>query len=195
MSRKSPVDLVWRPVETQFGVFAAGFSTAGLARLGFPGARRGRKEKPSADLPDLFWDRQTAIALNDMLAGRKNVKFPPLDLSRGTPFQREVWNALKKLPRGQTVTYARLAAIIGRPGAARAVGGACGANPLPVFIPCHRVLAAGGGLGGFSAGLKWKRLLLELETGRNKKICLGGRAVCRLIRLSNETESLRRRRR
>lgn len=89
-------------------------------------------------------------------------KFPTVGIPYGTTFQQAVWDELKKIPRGQTRTYGAIAAAIGHPKAVRAVGSACGANPLPVFIPCHRVIAAGGP-GGFSSGLPWKKLLLELE--------------------------------
>lgn len=88
--------------------------------------------------------------------------FPRIGIPESTEFQRAVWNELKKIPRGQTRTYSAIAAAIGRPKAVRAVGSACGANPLPVFIPCHRVVAKNG-LGGFGSGLPWKKLLLELE--------------------------------
>ena len=81
----------------------------------------------------------------------------------GTDFQGRVWHALQKIPRGATSSYGAIARQIGRPKAVRAVGGACGANPLPVVIPCHRVLAANGRLGGFSGGLDWKRRLLAAE--------------------------------
>jgi methylated-DNA-[protein]-cysteine S-methyltransferase len=80
----------------------------------------------------------------------------------GTDFQREVWAALRAIPRGATRTYGELARELGRPGAARAVGLAAGANPLPVIVPCHRLVAAAG-LGGFSGGIATKRALLELE--------------------------------
>jgi O-6-methylguanine DNA methyltransferase len=86
----------------------------------------------------------------------------PLDL-RGTPFQRSVWEALRAIPRGETRTYAEVAAAVGRPRAVRAVGGACGANPVAVLVPCHRVVATGGGLGGYAGGLERKRALLALE--------------------------------
>jgi len=101
--------------------------------------------------------------LRAVLAGRNPEALPPLDLSGGTAFQRQVWNQLRKLRSGETSSYGELARRIGKPGAARAVGGACGANPVPVLVPCHRVLASDGGLGGFSGGLKWKRLLLARE--------------------------------
>ena len=84
-----------------------------------------------------------------------------LDL-RGTAFQRAVWSELRAIPFGTTRTYGELAARLGRPGAARAVGLAAGANPVPVIVPCHRLLARAG-LGGFSAGVERKRVLLALE--------------------------------
>jgi O-6-methylguanine DNA methyltransferase len=88
----------------------------------------------------------------------------PLDLGDATPFRREVWLAGRAIPWGKTASYAGLAERIGRTsGAARAVGQALGANPIPIIIPCHRILAADGSLGGFSAGLDWKRELLRIE--------------------------------
>lgn len=86
----------------------------------------------------------------------------PLDL-RGAPFQTAAWNAMRAIPHGQVVTYAELAARAGSPRASRASGSACGANPVPLFVPCHRVVAAGGGLGGFGGGLEMKKALLHLE--------------------------------
>ena len=81
----------------------------------------------------------------------------------GSPFQRRVWDALRRIPYGETRTYAELAREIGAPGAARAVGAANGANRLAIVIPCHRVIAADGGLGGYGGGL-WRKLrLLETE--------------------------------
>jgi methylated-DNA-[protein]-cysteine S-methyltransferase len=92
------------------------------------------------------------------------VDFPDrLDFTGATPFQREVWQAARDIPCGETRSYAWLAERIGRPEAARAVGQALGRNPLPVVIPCHRVIAGNGGLGGFSGGLEMKKLLLGLE--------------------------------
>ena len=87
----------------------------------------------------------------------------------GTEFQCTVWSALRRVPRGQAASYGALARALGRPKAARAVGGAVGANPILLFIPCHRVLASNGALGGFSAGLDLKRRLLALEGIRWKE--------------------------
>jgi len=85
-----------------------------------------------------------------------------LDLAQGTPFQQAVWRALLDIPCGETRTYKQIAELIGRPRAARAVGQAVGANPLPVVVPCHRVVASDG-LGGFGGGLAMKKRLLKLE--------------------------------
>ncbi len=84
---------------------------------------------------------------------------------RGTTFQLAVWRATRAIPRGQTRTYGQLAAQIGHPDAARAVGAAEGANPVPIVVPCHRVVGAGGALTGFGGGLALKRRLLDLERG------------------------------
>lgn len=85
--------------------------------------------------------------------------------ARGTVFRRRVWDALREIPVGQTRTYGAVAAALGSPGASRAVGGACGANPLALFVPCHRVEGASGALTGFAWGVDIKRSLLERERG------------------------------
>jgi O-6-methylguanine DNA methyltransferase len=105
--------------------------------------------------------------LKRALAGRAPKILPPLDLSAGTAFQQRVWNQLVKIPRGETRSYGELAQAVRNPRAARAVGSACGANPIPVLIPCHRVLAKGKHLGGYSGGLEWKRKLLWREESRD----------------------------
>lgn len=82
---------------------------------------------------------------------------------RGTPFQLRVWEALREIPHGETISYGEVARRVGRPGAARAAGAATGRNPLPIIVPCHRVIGADGSLVGFGGGLDRKRALLELE--------------------------------
>ncbi len=101
--------------------------------------------------------------LEEYFAGHRLVFRLPLDLEQGTPFQRRVWNALLDIPYGQTVTYKEIAQTIGQPSAVRAVGGANGANPIPIIVPCHRVVGSGGRLGGYAYGLDVKTQLLELE--------------------------------
>jgi O-6-methylguanine DNA methyltransferase len=150
-------------IETDEGDFVARYSSAGLARLDFPTTKtKGATTVPAAS-PVTRWHELTTRAVRKALQGRATVASPPMDLSGGTAFQRRVWAALRAIPPGKTETYARLAASLKKPKAARAVGGACGANPVPLLIPCHRVVAAHGGLGGFSGGLHWKRKLLGRE--------------------------------
>lgn len=153
-------------IPTPDGVFTAAFTAGGLAALDFPAADVRRPKSAAAGTPNAVprdWLETTRRALLAVLAGKKPNRLPPLDLTRGTPFQQAVWQAMTAIPAGETRTYGELARAIGRPRAGRAVGQACGANPVPVLVPCHRVLAAGGRLGGFSAGLDWKRRLLARE--------------------------------
>jgi methylated-DNA-[protein]-cysteine S-methyltransferase len=88
---------------------------------------------------------------------------PILEIPPASPFTQRVWEAIREIPLGRVMTYGALAQAVGHPGAARAAGRACGANLLPLFIPCHRIVAAGGGLGGFSSGTAWKKTLLYAE--------------------------------
>jgi len=176
--------LVELPISTRDGQFTARYSEKGLAELNFPNANRRRRGNESdrkfgiqnsefgISVKDSSrrllqkkiraWHRATETALKNILAGRKPKKLPLLDLA-GTEFQKSVWNALRKISTGKTKSYGEIAQAIGRPKAVRAVGGACGANPVPVLVPCHRVLAADKKLGGFSGGLDWKRSLLATE--------------------------------
>lgn len=93
-----------------------------------------------------------------------NLKTFDLDLApQGTDFQHRVWEALARIPYGTVVTYKSIAEAVGNPGAVRAVGGATGKNPIPIIIPCHRVIGSNGSLTGFGGGLQTKSLLLDLE--------------------------------
>lgn len=105
--------------------------------------------------------QEAALQLSEYFSGRRKAFSLPL-APKGTGFQKIVWRALTGIPYGETRTYAQLAAGISNPRACRAVGGANGRNPIPVIIPCHRVVAANG-LGGFSAGREKKIFLLALE--------------------------------
>jgi methylated-DNA-[protein]-cysteine S-methyltransferase len=100
--------------------------------------------------------------LGEYFEGRRTV-FDLALAPRGTPFQREVWRGLAGIPYGLTISYAELARRVGRPAASRAVGAANGRNPLPIVLPCHRVIGTDGSLVGFGGGLAVKRFLLELE--------------------------------
>jgi methylated-DNA-[protein]-cysteine S-methyltransferase len=101
-------------------------------------------------------------ALRDYFAGRPPPRLPTLVL-RGSPFQRSVWEALQAIPWGEVLSYGEVAARLGCPGGARAVGGANHQNPVAILIPCHRVVQAGGRLGGYGGGLEVKRWLLAHE--------------------------------
>lgn len=156
-------------IKLPVGEFTAHFSERGLTRLEFPRSPRKPAQPWVAASPSPLpreaarWHRLTEQALRRALDGKQPKLLPPLDLSAGTAFQQEVWHALQRIGTGETKSYSEVAGAVGKPKAARAVGGACGANPIPVLIPCHRVLASGGGLGGFSGGLNWKTLLLANE--------------------------------
>jgi O-6-methylguanine DNA methyltransferase len=173
--KNKPAFVATLNIKTDEGDFVARYSSAGLARLDFPTAKtKGATTAPAAP-PVTRWHELTTHAVRQALQGRPMTAAPPLDLSSGTVFQRRVWAALRAIPPGKTVTYAGLAASLKRPGAARAVGGACGANPAPLLIPCHRVVAAHGGLGGFSGGLHWKGKLLGREAGQHLSVRRRGR--------------------
>lgn len=109
--------------------------------------------------------RAVAAQLRDYFAGKRHAFDLPLSL-RGTEFQRAVWNELLAVPYGETITYAELARLIGRPSAIRAVGAANGANPIPIIIPCHRVIGSDGTLTGYGGGIERKQWLLAHEGRR-----------------------------
>jgi O-6-methylguanine DNA methyltransferase len=156
-------------IATPLGRLGAAFSPAGLCRLAFaregdaacaawarrwaPGARVQRGD-PRLDM--------LASELAAYLAGRLRAFTIPLD-PRGTPFQLVVWRALLAIGYGETRAYSQLAAAIGHPQAVRAVGAANGANPIPILIPCHRLVGKRGALIKYGGGLELKRRLLELE--------------------------------
>ncbi|MFH0911522.1 MAG: methylated-DNA--[protein]-cysteine S-methyltransferase [Planctomycetota bacterium] len=150
------------------GAFCAIFSRRGLVRLAWERkAARDVVSLPASEIPRASSRSAWARLLEEDLrqyAGGERVRFiVPIDWSAGTPFQRRVRRALLGVPWGEGVTYGDLASRIGRPGAARAVGAACKANPIPIVVPCHRVLASGLRLGGYGGGLERKRRLLDLE--------------------------------
>lgn len=133
----------------------------GLRYVGFPHADQ--DERIAAD-----WRRDRRMlgpAIEQLEAyfdGRLH-DFDVLLAAQGTPFRKAVWGALVRIPYGQTISYGELARRIGNPVASRAVGAANGANPLPIIVPCHRVIGSGGKLTGFSGGLPIKQWLLDHE--------------------------------
>jgi methylated-DNA-[protein]-cysteine S-methyltransferase len=156
-------------IQTKLGAFRVRYTPRGIASVEFP--RSGgpqpapnsfRGSRVAAEKAPAFI-RKLTRQLKQYAAGQPVRWGVPVDLSDGTNFQQAVWRALAKIPRGETRSYGWVARQVGKPGAARAVGTACGANPVPVIIPCHRVIAGDGSLGGFGGGLAMKRRLLRIE--------------------------------
>lgn len=137
---------------TPMGVVTVTATDGGITGLAFGPGGRDTADRELAELVDGYFAGD--IAALDAL---------PVDLAGRTPFSRAVLEALRAVPPGATTTYRELAVLVGRPGASRAVGQAVGANPIPVVVPCHRVLATDGTLGGYSGGLDRKRWLLAHE--------------------------------
>jgi len=126
-------------------------------KKGKPGKpQRGWIESPTGPVA------HAAAQLREYFSGDRTEFDLPLALD-GTPFQRAVWRKLMEIPYGETISYGELARRVGNPKASRAVGSANGANRIPIVIPCHRVIASGGKLGGFGGGLPVKEALLALE--------------------------------
>jgi len=110
---------------------------------------------------------ETCKQLDEYFAGKRRKFELPLSPQGGTPFQQRVWKQLQEIPYGQAISYAQLAKAIGNPKACRAVGSANGKNPIAIIIPCHRVIASDGSLGGYTGGLDIKVQLLALERIEN----------------------------
>lgn len=119
----------------------------------------------AADRRGRIWARRAQLELAQYMAGRRVYFSVPLDLGVLSPFRRQVLEAARRIPFGETRTYGWLAETIGCAKAARAAGAALAANPVLVIIPCHRVTRSGGALGGYSLGVALKRMLLDLERG------------------------------
>jgi len=155
--------------ETAWGRFRLAASAGGVAAVGLPGGEDGRFfEYLRRKFPGFLYLERTSPELDqgrreieEYLAGVRREFGVPFHL-RVTPFQFRVLEAISTVPYGATETYGEVADRIGRPRAARAVGAACGANPLPLIIPCHRLVGASG-LGGYGGGLELKRKLLHHE--------------------------------
>lgn len=160
-------DLFYTTFNTSAGWIGIIGSPVGLVRVTLPQSSEQVAGRWLGDLegaalaPRRFED--VIERFRDYFDGRGVDFTDALDLSGATTFQRKVWRAARLIPYGETRSYAWVAAETGSPKAARAVGQALGKNPLPVIIPCHRVVAADGGIGGFSGGIKTKRFLLSLE--------------------------------
>jgi methylated-DNA-[protein]-cysteine S-methyltransferase len=168
--REGLADAIYTRLNTPLGRLLVVQGPEGLVRIAFEGEPEDRvlAEVVSALGPNVIGsDHELATerdALSGYLEGDATVLELPVDLRlMAAPFRRAVLEKLREVPRGQTVSYGELAARSGNPRAARAVGSACARNPIPIVVPCHRVLPGTGRLGNYGGGPERKRVLLELE--------------------------------
>lgn len=161
--------MIYRVVDSPVGRLQLARDEAGLRAIHF--VRSGGAGRAGADLEVGPSDVRDETAFDDVVsqleeyfAGKRRDFTLPL-APRGTPFQQRVWTALLDIPYGETISYGELAARIGKRSASRAVGLANGSNPLPIVIPCHRVIGSNGKLTGYGGGLPIKQQLLALERG------------------------------
>ena len=153
--------IYWHEIDSPLGRLLLAGDGESLIQVCFQGGPRPRQ--PAADWIAAGKPFRGVIAqLGEYFAGKRRRFELPL-APRGTEFQRRVWRALTEIPYGKTISYGELARGIDKPNASRAVGLANGANPLPIIVPCHRVIGADGSLTGFGGGLPIKRTLLALE--------------------------------
>jgi methylated-DNA-[protein]-cysteine S-methyltransferase len=149
-------------IDTPLGAMTLAATELGLAGAWFDGQQHHPGPIDAPVNGAQRWLQQAAHELAEFFAGRRRTFDVPID-ARGTPFQRSVWQALQRIPCGELHRYGALAAQLGRPAAARAVGAAVGRNPVSVIVPCHRVVGADGSLTGYAGGLPRKQALLALE--------------------------------
>jgi methylated-DNA-[protein]-cysteine S-methyltransferase len=149
---------VTMPYDTPIGRLVLECDGDVLIGLWLPNERR-HARNDADDVPPVL--KETMSQLDEYFAGERTDFDVRMELD-GTDFQREVWTELTRIPYGETISYGELARRVGRPSAPRAVGQANGRNPIPVIVPCHRVLASNG-IGGYGGGLKVKRALLAVE--------------------------------
>ena len=168
--RSGLIDVAFERHDTPLGVVLVGATREGLVRLGLPAEDENRVlEQLAARISPrvLHASResltQTRRELDEYFGGHRREFGIPLDWRLTGGFRREVLRATAEIPYGQTASYRDVATRAGSPGATRAAGSALATNPLPIVVPCHRVLSTGGGLGGYAGGLQAKTALLHLE--------------------------------
>jgi methylated-DNA-[protein]-cysteine S-methyltransferase len=162
-------DVSYAPVDSPFGTLLVAATKRGLVKLAFPEEdvdgvleRLAQRVSPRIVAADAGLDR-VRRELEEYFAGRRRDFALPLDWTLVGPFGRRVLGVTAEIPYGGVLSYAEVAAEAGSPRGSRAAGNALGANPIPIVVPCHRVLRSGGALGGYGGGLDRKRFLLELE--------------------------------
>ena len=156
----APTTTTTVPLESPIGRLVLESDGDVLIGVWLPNESR-HKRRDAEDVPPVL--KETATQLEEYFAGERTDFDLQMELD-GTRFQREVWTELTRIPYGETISYGELARRVGRPNGPRAVGQANGRNPIPIIVPCHRVLASNG-IGGYGGGLKVKRALLALEGG------------------------------
>ncbi|GGO07057.1 methylated-DNA--[protein]-cysteine S-methyltransferase [Micromonospora parathelypteridis] len=149
----------WSVLDSPIGEFSVATDGASVC-----GTHFGRVDT-ATDEPNGVLSRQAVAELRAYFAGELTAFTVPVSMPRGSDFERAVWREMTLIPYGETLTYGEVARLVGDPGAARAVGVACNRNPVPVIVPCHRIVGVGGKLVGFGGGLPRKVKLLELEAG------------------------------
>jgi O-6-methylguanine DNA methyltransferase len=175
MKTNQKMSLSYITFETPLGWLLVAESRDGIALVDFLGPDRPSTDAAIAAILKAYPDAAPAPGIEsgllektkgyilDYLTNRVPLPKVPIDLSKGTPFDHKVWRSIETIAFGESRSYGQIAAQTQNTGASRAVGRACGRNPVPILIPCHRVVASGGKLGGFSCGLEIKRALLDLE--------------------------------
>jgi len=167
----APADVRYAVLDTPAGRVVAATTSRGLVRLAYEDWNDGVDrilETLAAGLSPRILEQPAALdpvarELDEYVAGRRRAFDLALDWSLCTPFARRVLGATRRIPYGQVATYGQVAERAGSPGGSRAAGNALGSNPMPIVVPCHRVVRTGGALGGYTGGVERKELLLGLE--------------------------------
>ena len=156
--------------QTEWGWIELAASEKGITSIVLPRSNRARRmngqatgNRPEPDAPASSILAEAEAQLIDYLEGKRRDFSVSVDMTQGTAFQRRVWRAILRIPYGRVRSYQWVAEKVGGKGYARAVGMALGSNPIPIVVPCHRIIAHDGSLGGFGCGLPMKRRLLKLE--------------------------------
>ena len=157
------------PIPTKWGYFEASLSSKGIVALKFPRSKKAGVGRSHEKISRKMTQMVTSSFNRYLQTGQTNWKNVPIDKTSWSKTQKKVWEALTRIPKGETRTYEWLAKRCGMPKGARAAGRILGANPIPIIYPCHRIVRKDGSLGGFSGGLNWKIKLLKHEQLNNSQ--------------------------
>ena len=152
---------IWSTYESPLGRLTLVAGPRGLRSISFPGGGAPAQDRETAPDPDAL--AEVTGQLDEYFSGERRSFDLALDLDQGTPFARSVWAEIARIPYGSTTSYGAIARAIGRLDRVRAVGSAVGRTPVPIIVPCHRVIGTTGDLVGYGGGLARKQALLELE--------------------------------